>query len=307
MDESVARMSNADRLSYGPGLPMSDRPVDIGPVEQHTPSTSSQPSLAQLGQWIRRGTKRYTHQSAAFQNSNYAPPDSSRANHFEIKIQTSHNIADPHNPPSLTKIPLHGTGAPHRAPRSVAADIHHTQVPSDMVVCRQHTQHTTTPPRNHTTNLLLSTSYYEPTTVNMSSNSNHPPTSKHMLCGIGPRMRPLRTPFNPRSCHAGHPLAPLNNVPQPPPTEHDLGTAFEPSHGKGLQTPLVLAAPRSITDMGRAADLSTRSDDPYRCDRPAPSHSKDPSNTQRPLLLAYADTLVNIALKLIPFPHLCAS
>jgi hypothetical protein len=41
---------------------MSDILVDIGPVEQQAPSTSSQPSLAHLGQWIRRGTIRYTQQ-----------------------------------------------------------------------------------------------------------------------------------------------------------------------------------------------------------------------------------------------------
>jgi hypothetical protein len=74
MDGSVARMSNADRLSYGHGLPMSDRLVDIGPVKQQAPSTSSQPSLAHPSQWIRRDTRRYTQQGAAFQNLNFVPP-----------------------------------------------------------------------------------------------------------------------------------------------------------------------------------------------------------------------------------------
>jgi hypothetical protein len=74
MDGSVARMSNADRLRSWLGLPMRDKFVDIGPIEQHAPYTSSQPSLAHPGQWIRRGTRRYTQQGAAFQNSNYIPP-----------------------------------------------------------------------------------------------------------------------------------------------------------------------------------------------------------------------------------------
>ena len=65
MDESVARMSNADRLRCGHGLPMSDKLVDIGLVEQHAPSTSSQPSLAHPCQWIRSDTRRYTQQGAA--------------------------------------------------------------------------------------------------------------------------------------------------------------------------------------------------------------------------------------------------
>jgi hypothetical protein len=44
----IGRMSNADRLSSGHGLPMSDRLVDIGPVEQQAPSTllfQTEPSL----------------------------------------------------------------------------------------------------------------------------------------------------------------------------------------------------------------------------------------------------------------------
>jgi hypothetical protein len=59
-DMSVARMRNADRLRSGPGLPLSDRPVDIGPVEQHAPSTCALPSLAHPGQWICSDTRRYT-------------------------------------------------------------------------------------------------------------------------------------------------------------------------------------------------------------------------------------------------------
>jgi hypothetical protein len=69
--------------------------------------------------------------------------------------------------------------------------------------------------------------------------------------------------YNPRSRLAGHPLAPFLTVPQPPLAEHDLGTQLEPSHGRGLQAPLILAAPMSTTDLGRAADLSARTVDSY--------------------------------------------
>jgi hypothetical protein len=60
MDGSVARMSNADRLRSRPSLPMSDKLVGIGPVEQHAPSISFQLSLDHPGQWIRRHNRRYT-------------------------------------------------------------------------------------------------------------------------------------------------------------------------------------------------------------------------------------------------------
>jgi hypothetical protein len=67
-------MSNADRLGSVHGLPMSDRPVDIWPVEQHAPSTSSRPSLALPGQWIRSNTRRYTQQGVAFRVLKIVPP-----------------------------------------------------------------------------------------------------------------------------------------------------------------------------------------------------------------------------------------
>jgi hypothetical protein len=171
-----------------------------------------------------------------------------------------------------------------------------------MVVCRQHTQPTTTPPRNHTTNPTSKLNL-----VNMSSNTYLPPTYRHMLLRDRPAHAPTADHHNLRSCHAGRPLAPLNYVPQPPPAAQDLGTASEPSHARGLHTPMVLAAPKSTTDLGRAADLSTRTNDPYRCDCPAMSNGEDHSSTPRPLPLAYAGTLVNNALKSTPFPHLSLS
>jgi hypothetical protein len=81
-DGSVVRMSNADRLRPGLGLPMSDRLMVTGPVERRAPTTSPHPSLAHPCQWIRRHTRRYTEQGAAFNNLNSlhmkasAPPTS---------------------------------------------------------------------------------------------------------------------------------------------------------------------------------------------------------------------------------------
>jgi hypothetical protein len=67
-------MSNADRLRSGLGIPMSVRLVDIGPVEQHAPSTSSDMSPAHPCQWIRSDTTRYTQQGAASRVSNSFHP-----------------------------------------------------------------------------------------------------------------------------------------------------------------------------------------------------------------------------------------
>jgi hypothetical protein len=66
--------SYTDRLRSGPGLPMSDILVDIGPVELQAPSTSPQPSLAHPCQWIRSDTRRYTHQGAALRVLNFVSP-----------------------------------------------------------------------------------------------------------------------------------------------------------------------------------------------------------------------------------------
>jgi hypothetical protein len=147
----------------------------------------------------------------------------------------------------------------------------------------------------------------KPNLVHMSSNSNHRPTYKHMPLRDRPTNAPTANPNNPRSYHARQLLELLNTLPPPPTAAQDLGMALEPSHVRGLQTPMALAAPKSTTDMGRAADFPTHTDDPFRYDRPALSKRKDRSSTPRPLPLAYADNLANIALKSIPFTHLSAS
>jgi hypothetical protein len=147
-------MSNADRLRSGPSLPLSDRLVDIGLVEQQALSTSSQPSPAHPGQWIRTDNRWYTQQGAAFRVLNFisptaiAPP-TSKSKYVPTVVPRMSN----HNP-RLQKAPLLGSGAPHRAPPSVrtlpsAANIQQTEVPSGLVVYRQHTQSTRKPTRNH--------------------------------------------------------------------------------------------------------------------------------------------------------------
>jgi hypothetical protein len=132
-----------------------------------------------------------------------------------------------------------------------------------MVVCRQHTQPNTTPPLNHTTNPTTTTPYSNLASVVMTSTSNLPPTYRHVLMRDSSAHAHAADQSNPRSRLAGHPLAPFVTVPQPPPAKHDLGIAPEPSHGRGLKAPLIFAAPRSSTDLGRAADLSARTVDSY--------------------------------------------
>jgi hypothetical protein len=127
----------------------------------------------------------------SFQSFKNRLPDSYRATHFEIQTCTHLSTTNRQKQPSITITSLLRGGAPHRAPPSVrtfasAVNIVQTQAPSDLVVCRPHTQPTTTLPRNHTTHLPLYTPYFESTTVNMSSTSNHPHTYKHVLLMVLP-------------------------------------------------------------------------------------------------------------------------
>jgi hypothetical protein len=91
-----------------------------------------------------------------------------------------------------------------------------------MVVCRQHTQPTTNPPLNPTTDPYIPTSYYKPNLVNMSSNSNLPSTYRQALLRDRPAHAHTADHYNPRSCLAGHPLAPFLTAPQLPPVAQDL-------------------------------------------------------------------------------------
>ena len=143
-------MSNADRLCSGLGLPMSDRLVTTGPVGRRAPITSPHPSLAHPGQWIRRHIRRYTLQGAAFTNLNSvhmpesAPPTSQTLRVLRPILRHSYVSK------RLQKSLPHGAGALSRAPPSVRtfpSDVREkqTQVPSDLVVCRQHTLTTSNP------------------------------------------------------------------------------------------------------------------------------------------------------------------
>jgi hypothetical protein len=244
-------MSDADRLRSGHGLPMSDRLVDIRLVEQQTPSTSSQPSLAHPCHWIRSDTIRYTQQGAAFSVLKIVHPTPLAPPILKsIRVPTSVLRTDKSNH-RLQKSPLPGGGAPHRAPPSVrtftsAVNIHQTQAPSSVVVCRQHTQPTMTPTRNLTTNRPISKPYYESQTVDMSSPSTLLPTYIHVLLRDRPEHAPIAGHCNPRTRSMGHPLAPFLTVPQPPPSEQNMGTILDPSPTRGLQTPLVLAPPGQL-------------------------------------------------------------
>jgi hypothetical protein len=268
-------MSNAERLRSGHGLPMSDRLVDIGPVEQQAPSTSSQPSLAHPGQWIRSDTRRYTQQGAARRVLNFvsptalAPPTLKSDNvptQEQRTVNINHRLQNP---------PLHRGGAPHRAPPSVrtfmsAANSLQTQASYGLVVCRQHTQ----PTRNHITTYQNSKSLNESQAAIMSSSFDLLPTYRHVLLRDRPEHATYADLSNPKTRLARHPLAPFLMVPQPPPNKQNLGTTMDPSPGRGLQTPLVLAPARSTYDLGPADDLSSRMIDSYllTCQYSTPPH-----------------------------------
>jgi hypothetical protein len=121
MDGSVARMSNADRLGLGHGLPMSVRVVDIGLVEQQAPSTSSQTSPTHPSQWIRSDIIRYIQQGAAFRISNHVPPTTLVPPTLKSKHVPPQYYGHTKSPIAYKSPPSTGParqGAPHRAPGS---------------------------------------------------------------------------------------------------------------------------------------------------------------------------------------------
>jgi hypothetical protein len=258
-------MSNTDRLRSGLGLPMSDKQVVKGPVGQRASITSPQPRSTHTCQWIRSHTRGYTQQGAAFLHLNSilqkasAPPSSQahRVLHSILRYPLVLN--------RLQNTTPHGYGAPPRAHPSVRTfkpDAHgkQTHVPSDLVVCRQHTPTTPTIPPPHTQNLPNPIIvYYKSTT--MSLPSNLPESYKHVLLRDRPAPQLADDHLSPRSRLVGHPLAPFLIVPQLPTANHGVGTPLEPAPGVGLQTPLVFAAPQPSAHLGRAADLSARTID----------------------------------------------
>jgi hypothetical protein len=209
-------MSNADRLRSGLGLRMSDRLMNKGPVGRRAPITSPHPSLAHPCQWIRRHTRRYTLQGATFTNLNSiymkdAAPPASQPHRVILSI-----LRHPYGSDRLQKIPPHGVGAAPRAPPSVRTSTpdscrKQTQVPSGLVVCRQHTLTTSTPHSTHThttCSLYITPHHY--------STFDRSRITEHVLLRDRPAHAPTADPNNPRSYQAGDPLALLNVVPQPP-------------------------------------------------------------------------------------------
>jgi hypothetical protein len=88
----------------------------------------------------------------------------------------------------------------------------------------------------------------------MSLPSNLSDSYKQVL----PRDRP--TPLfaddhiSPRSRLVGHPLAPFLTAPQLATAERGRGTPLEPTPGTWLEVPLVLTAPSTAPNLGRAVD-----------------------------------------------------
>jgi hypothetical protein len=251
--------------------------VDIWPVEQQAPSTSSQPSLAYPCQWIRRGTRRYTQHGAAFQNSNYVPPTAlapptSKSEYIPTTVLRTLTIRHrlqktPSTGPANHTAPLRASGRSRPPPTSTKPWSHHTWS------CAANTRNPLRPQPETTLQTYLSPSptTNRPQSTCLQTLTTHPRPDM-CYCGIGPRMRPPRTTTTPelsrgtsaRSTQHCAPTTPIR-----PRLRHGLGTLT------WHRTPLVLAAPTSTTYMKRVADLLTRRDDPYRCDRPAPSHTKE--------------------------------
>jgi hypothetical protein len=257
-------MSNADRLRSGPGLPMSDILADIGPVEQQAPSTSPHQSLAHPIQWIRSDTRRYTKQGAASRVLNFVSPTALAPPTLKSDTVPTPVLRQVKYYHRLQNPPLKRDGAPHRAPPSVrtftsAANILQTQAPSGLVVCRQHTQ----PTRNNNITQPNSFSLSELHSIVMSSSPDLLPTYKQVLLRDQPEHAAHVDLSHPRSRLARHPLAPFLTMPQSTPDRHYLSTAMDPTPRRGLQTPLVVAPPRSTTDLGPADDIPSRMIDSY--------------------------------------------
>jgi hypothetical protein len=97
----------------------------------------------------------------------------------------------------------------------------------------------------------------------MSLPSNLPDSYKQVLLRDRPTPLFADDHISPRSRMVGHPLAPFLTAPQLATAERGRGTPVEPTPGARLQTPLVLTAPSSAPDLGRAVDLSARLIDSY--------------------------------------------
>jgi hypothetical protein len=155
--------------------------VDIGPVEQHAPSTS--------GKWIRRGTRRYTQQGAAFQNSSYVPRQPSRhplrnQNTYQPQYNGPSQSAiaykkPPSTGPAQHTVPLRASGRSRPPPTSTKLGSHQTWS------CAANT--------HNPLETTLQTRLKNPTWSIWLQTLTTLPRIDMCYCGIGPRMRPPRT------------------------------------------------------------------------------------------------------------------
>jgi hypothetical protein len=154
MDGSVGKMSNADRSRSRRGLPMSDGLVVTSSVGRHAPGTSSYPSLAHS---VDPQTHETVHAARlSFPKFEFGSPDKFSATHFENTSSSPKILRNPYTHNRLQNPAPKACGARPKAPPSVrafmsAANENRTHAPSDLVVCRQHTQLTTKPLFSRTT------------------------------------------------------------------------------------------------------------------------------------------------------------
>jgi hypothetical protein len=266
-DGSVARMSNADRLRPGLGLPMSDRLVVTGPVERRAPTTSPHTSLAHPGKWFRRHTSLYTQQGAAFNTFEFTSQEKLLRHplHSHIVYYTRY-YGTPSSQIAYKTIPP--TAAAHRrAPLRASKRLHpphakNKPIPHRTWSCAANTRRPLQPYTLLTHNLLKPNIVYYPSTT-MSLPSNLPESYKHVLLRDQPAPQFADDHLSPRSRLVGHPLAPFLTVPQLPTADHGMGSPLEPAPGVSLQAPLGLTAPPPSPNLGRAVDLSARTIDSY--------------------------------------------
>jgi hypothetical protein len=178
--------------------------------ERRAPATSPHPSLAHLGQRIRRHTKRYTQQGAVFTNLNIilekasAPP----ASHSQRVLRQT--LRYPSGSDRLQKTTPHGCGAPPHAPPSVraftpAARGKQTHVLSDMS-CAANTRR---PLQTYTllTHTLL---------TNETMSTTRRPPCRPLLTSLRPTNKPRSTcaplygpPPQPQEPHGRPPTCPI--------------------------------------------------------------------------------------------------
>jgi hypothetical protein len=106
-----------------------------------------------------------------------------------------------------------------------------------------------------------------PTTIHAQSICPRPLTPPHFQASTPagpPGAGAAHGPLQPQKPTRRPPASPVPHCPATTPVKQNLGTAMDPFPiRRGLKTPMVLAAPRSTTDLGSADDFSTRMIDSY--------------------------------------------